>query len=138
MARVLKNAQSFIGQIKEGDSGAQDAPSTYHIGVKDMPDADQHEDDHFPADPAESNAAVERFIIDCTHDACDIIEHYEYQQRVQKAVASAKKIPKPSSKSRKDQLNKVPEFFHVVPPLHEKRHPGGCLWLLYLRELERQ
>ena len=113
-------------EIEKYDGGTQDRSCSYDVRIQNMPNTHQHEDDHLLADAFKANAAVQLPVLDSTHDAGDIIHRNKHDKGKEQAITSSEEVPQPSPDGCKNELNKVPELFHVAPPLHEKRHPGGC------------
>ena len=49
ICRILDQAQSLIGQIKENDRRPQNAPGSDHLRIQQMPDADQGKNENLAA-----------------------------------------------------------------------------------------
>ena len=127
MCSVLQEAYALIGEVKKDNSGTKDRSCPDDLCVEYMPNAHQHEDDHLLADAFKANAAVQLPVLDSTHDAGDIIHRNKHDKGKEQAITSSEKVPQPPPDRCKYELNKVPELFHVAPPLHKKWHPAGCL-----------
>lgn len=50
---------------------------------------------------------------DGTHHTRDIIHHHKGKQCIEQTVTAAQEPAEPAADTRKDKLNRVPEFFHV-------------------------
>ena len=57
MSGILQKGNPFIGKVEENDSRPEYAAGSDDLSVKHMPDSDQQEDKHLPADSPETDLA---------------------------------------------------------------------------------
>ena len=101
---IFNQGQAFIRDVEEDDCRPQDTNLSEYIDVDDVCDADQNEDQHLAADAAKADRRGELFVADRTHDAGDVVADDKDEQRIEQAVAAAKKVAKPASDSGKNKL----------------------------------
>ena len=116
MRGVLYQRHAFIGDVKEDHGGAKDAARADNLGVDDMPDTDEQEDEHLPADAFKAHLAGQILIRHSAHDARDVVDHNKGDQRIEQTVTAAEEPAQPAADGGEDKLNDIPEFFHDDSP----------------------
>ncbi len=114
MGRILHQGNPLIGQIEEDHSRTKYSDRPKDLQIQQMPDTHHSEDQYFSEYSLEPDGGRQLVIRDGAHDTGDVVESYKRQERVQKSVAAAQEIPEPAADSGDDELNRIPEFLHVV------------------------
>lgn len=77
MSGILKKAHTFIGEVKENDSGPKNTAISDDLCIQYMPDADKQEDQHLTADPFKANLTGKFVVIDRAHHPGNVIDHHK-------------------------------------------------------------
>ena len=71
---ILQQGHTLIGKIEENHRRAQDTGRTQHLGIDDIADAHQQENQHLAADALEANLTGKGLVRDGTHDPGDVVD----------------------------------------------------------------
>lgn len=113
---VLQQGNTFIGQIEENHSGTKDAALAEYMDIQNIADTYQGEDQNLPADALEADFAGQGFVDGGAHDASDVVDHHEGDQRIQKAVKATQEPAAKAAQGRKGDLYATLDLFHVSYP----------------------
>ena len=91
MTSIFQKGNPFVGQVEEDHCRAQNAALSQHIYVHQIANANQHKDEHLPADALEAHGAGQLLVRDGAHDPGDIVHRNKGNQRVEEPVRAAQK-----------------------------------------------
>ena len=70
---VFDQGDAFVGQVEEDDCRAQHAGGADHLGVEQMGEADEGEDQDFAGNPAKPHCARDAAFVDGCEDSGDVV-----------------------------------------------------------------
>ena len=111
MRSVFNQGDALIGKVEENDRSTEHADCAKHLDVQQMADAHKRKNKHFTKDALEAHVGRELVVRDRTHDAGDVVQNHEGQQRIEQAVAAAEKVAEPAANGGEDELNGVLNSF---------------------------
>lgn len=114
MCGVFHEGEPFVGEVEEDHCGAQYPHLAKDVDVDDVCHANEDEDEHFPADPLEPDRARELLVLHGAHDAGDVVEEGEHDERDEEPVAASEEVAEPASNPCENDLDRVPKFLHSV------------------------
>ena len=112
MSCVFQNADTFIGNVEEDDRCTKNTARADDVSIKNTANANEQENQHLSTDTFEADLAGECVITNGTHDASDIVDGYKCDECVEQSIPTSEEVAEPAANAGKDELNRVPEFFH--------------------------
>ena len=113
---IFEYGNTFIGQVEADHCAAQGFVGADHIQVDNVRHAHQHDDQHLLEDALEADGRRQLLVHDGTHDARDVVQRHQDDQRSHKAINTSNEIAEPAAKSGYGNLNLRPDQVNSKVP----------------------